>query len=253
MHEGKVETSNERILLNRLQESIGAQQNDYLGMQTLSDLVRDKGLDVWPRTLRLFGQSCIIANDILLAADPGTGVGGYKNSLSGSFTYPAGRTPCSIMVAHGKTIYGGSCHGHLGKPETVLYLLQDGSFGTLRTMYAADLPAGVRWAVGGLGLCDMHDPEAEGFCRLQFGGKWYDYSDVLRKTNHTVLGCKGQQVYLIYCRDMTGAQVQQLIRDRFKLDHAIMLDGGSLAAINGAEDFAQINLGTRQGYLIQGV
>lgn len=253
MKDVKATTASERALIHAIQAHIGAQVNDWLGLQTLSDIARAFDLRCWPMTLAIYGHPCIIANDILLAADPGTGVGGYKNSLSGSFTYPAGRTPCSIMVAHGKTIYGGSCHGHLGKPETVLYRLQDGSFGTLRTMYAADLPAGVRWAVGGLGLLEMYDPEAEGFCRLQFGGKWYDYSDVLRKTNHTVLGCKGQQVYLIYCKSLTGAQAQQLIQDRFKLDHAIMLDGGSLAAINGTEDFAKINLQTRQGYLIQGV
>src|SRR5574344_820399 len=67
------------------------------------------------------------------------------------------------------------------------------------------------------------------------------YSDVLRKTNHTVLGYKGGMLYGVYCRSMTAQQVNAFCRDKLKLTRAVMLDGGHVAAINGACDKINTN------------
>ena len=97
----------------------------------------------------------------------------------------------------------------------------------------------------------IYDPPAEGFCRFQRAGKWYDYSDVLRRTDHTLLGIKGRHVYLCYVANMTGAQVNAFARDKHRFDMAIMLDGGGLAAINCG--VAKRNIYTKQGYILQAI
>ena len=250
MKDIKATTPDEQALLNALQAATGAQINDYLGTQTLTDLARKLDVDIWPRSYIMYGQPIIIAAD-LVAANPKAGVAGYSNSISGSFTYPRAETPCSILVNNGKVIQGGACHSHVNKPESVIYRLTDGRIGIKRCLYAADLPGDVRWAVGGMGLCDMYDPAAEGFSRFQWGGKWHDYSDVLRRTDHTLLGVKGGHVYLGYVSNMTGQQVQAFARDKHRFDAAIMLDGGGLAAINCS--VARRNVYAKQGYILQAI
>ena len=99
----------------------------------------------------------------------------------------------------------------------------------------------VVWAVGGLGLLDRYDPAAEGFTGA--------YSDVLRKTNHTVLGCKGGLLYGVYCKAMTAQQVNAFCRDKLKLTRAVMLDGGHVAAIHAA--CSRINTNQRQYYAVR--
>ena len=100
---------------------------------------------------------------------------------------------------------------------------------------------GVVWAVGGMGLLGNYNPAAEGFTGA--------YSDVLRKTNHTVLGYKGGLLYGVYCKAMTAQQVNAFVRDKLKLEYAVMLDGGHVAAINGA--CSKINTQTRQFYAVR--
>ena len=63
--------------------------------------------------------------------------------------------------------------------------------------------------------------------------------------------CKGGMVYLIYCAGMTGREVDEHCR-KLGLELAVMLDGGHVAAINGAESFAKINTSQIQYYMIQG-
>lgn len=235
-------TVSEKKLLKAIQSRIGAAQDGILGPASAVDLAVAVGAKCWPLTIKLYDMPVVIAEDIVIS-NPGKGCGSFKNSLSGSFSYQ--KKPCSILVNNGKTICGSACHAWLGQPESVLYRLNNGQFGIKRCKAASELPGGVRWAVGGLGLLDMYDPAAEGFT-----GK---YSDVLRKTNHTVLGVKNGMVYLVYAKSMTGAQVNTFCRDKLRLDLAVMLDGGHVAAINGEESFARINTGQVQYYLIQGV
>ena len=140
----------------------------------------------------------------------------------------------------------------------VLYFTQSFSFGAYQIRIATSLyglsylfpflvlPLGfanfiANMLFGGLGLLDRYDPAAEGFTGV--------YSDVLRKTNHTVLGCKGGLLYGVYCKSMTAQQVNAFCRDKLKLTRAVMLDGGHVAAINGACN--KINKQTRQFYAVR--
>ena len=159
-----------------------------------------------------------------------------KNAISGSFSWQG--QPCSILVRGGKVVRGMSCH--YPTPESVLYKKRDGAVHIARVSSAAAL-GDVVWAVGGLGLLGNYNPAAEGFTGA--------FSDVLRKTNHTVLGYKGGLLYGVYCRSMTAQQINALCRDKLKLDYAVMLDGGHVAAINGACN--KINTQTRQFYAVR--
>lgn len=234
-------TASERRLTSAIQTAIGAKPDGIIGPASAVDLAVEVGADCWPVTLKLFSQPVIVCKDIVIA-NPSKGLRSFANSLSGSFSY--NRAPCSILVNNGRTLWQAACHAWLGKPECVLYRLQDGSFGVKRCLSAGELPTGVKWAVGGMGLLKMYDPEAEGFA-----GR---YADVLRRTNHTALGVKRGMVYLIYCANMTARQVNDYCK-QLQLDNAIMLDGGHVAAINGGESFARINTSQVQYYMLQGV
>ena len=159
-----------------------------------------------------------------------------RNAISGSFSWQG--QPCSILVRGGKVVRDWSCH--YPRPESVLYKTTDGAVRIARVSSAAAL-GDVVWAVGGLGLLDHYAPAAEGFTGA--------YSDVLRKTNHTVLGYKGRLLYGVYCRSMTAQQVNAFCRDKLKLEYAVMLDGGHVAAIHGACN--KINTNQRQYYAVR--
>ena len=122
----------------------------------------------------------------------------------------------------------------------MLYKTTDGAVRIARVSSAAAL-GGVVWAVGGMGLLGNYNPAAEGFT-----GR---FADVLRKTNHTVLGYKGGMLYGVYCKNMTAQQVNAFCRDKLKLEYAVMLDGGHVAAINGACN--KINTNQRQYYAVR--
>lgn len=233
-------------MIKAIQRSVGALDNGIIGCQTLSDLAIKLKCDCFPLTLKIYGCPTIIANDIV-TCDPNSSVSSYLNSISGSFTYPSADKPCSILINKGEDVYSSSCHYFLGKPEGVIARYKDGSFWFGRCNTTAEIPDrnNVVWAVGGMTLGTNYSPSAEGFTGA--------YSDVLRKTNHTVLGVKNGMCYLIYMPNMTGATINTYAKDKFKLDMALLLDGGHIAAINGTEAFAKINLNQKQGYIIQGV
>ena len=226
-------TSEEIRMIKAIQRSVGALDNGYIGNQTLSDIAAKLGADCWPLNVELYGQPAIIAREI----DP-VNISGRlpENSISGSFSWQG--APCSILVRGGRVVRGMSCH--YPRPESVLYKTTGGAVRIARVSSAAAL-GDVVWAVGGLGLLDHYAPAAEGFTGA--------YSDVLRKTNHTVLGYKGGMLYGVYCRSMTAQQVNAFCRDKLKLECAVMLDGGHVAAINGA--CSKINTQTRQFYAVR--
>ena len=233
-------TTSETNMIKAIQRAVGAAEDGMIGGETMAAVAAKLGADCFPLTLRIYGQPTIIARDIVVC-NPGAGLKGYSNSLSGSFSYQ--RKPCSILVSWGKSVCAIACHAWLGKPESVLYRLYSGEFGIRRCMSSKELPDGVKWAVGGMGLLDLYSPQEEGFSG--------QYADVLRRTNHTALGVNGGMVYLIYCAGMTGMEVDEHCR-KLGLELAVMLDGGHVAAINGAESFAKINTGQIQYYMIQG-
>ena len=233
MRDVKGSTSEEIRMIKAIQRSVGALENGWIGNQTLSDIAAKLGANCFPLNVELYGQPALIARDI----EPVNMSGPLpKNAISGSFSWQG--QPCSILVRDGKVVRGMSCH--YPRPESVLYKTTDGAVRIARVSSAAAL-GDVVWAVGGMGLLGGYDPELDGFTGV--------YSDVLRKTNHTVLGYKGGMLYGVYCRSMTAQQVNAFVRDKLKLTHAIMLDGGHVAAINGACN--KINTQTRQFYAVR--
>ena len=226
-------TSEEKRMIKAIQRSVGALDNGWIGNQTLSDIAAKLGADCWPLNVELYGQPCILARDI----EPVNMSGPLpKNAISGSFSWQG--QPCSILVRAGRVVRGMSCH--YPTPESVLYKTLDGAVRIARISSVSAL-GNVVWAVGGLGLLDLYNPAAEGFTGA--------FSDVLRKTNHTVLGYKGGMLYGVYCRSMTAQQVNALCRDKLKLEYAVMLDGGHVAAINAV--CSKINTNQRQYYAVR--
>lgn len=242
MNDVKYSTENEKKLIQAIQRTIGALANGYIGTDTLTSIAGALGAECFPVTLKMYGVPTIVGRDIV-AFDPNGPLSSYAYSMLGSFTYPRATTPCSILVNDGKVICGAACHAFLGYPESVIYKTSSGKVGITRAKSTADLPSATVTAVGGLGLCGNYNPAAEGFTG--------SYADVLRGTNHNVLGYKRGLWYGVYAPNMTGAAVNVLARDKFKFEYALLLDGGGLAAINGSESFAKINTGTKQGYGIQ--
>lgn len=226
-------TSEEVRMIKAIQRSVGALDNGWIGNQTLSDIAAKLGADCFPLNVELYGQPAILARDI----DPLNLSGRLpENSISGSFSWQG--APCSILVRGGRVVRGMSCH--CPTPESVLYKTRDGRVHMARVSSAAAL-GDVVWAVGGLGLLDRYAPAAEGFTGA--------YADVLRKTNHTVLGYKGGLLYGVYCKNMTAQQVNAFVRGKLKLEYAVMLDGGHVAAIHAA--CSKINTNQRQYYAVR--
>ena len=233
MRDVKGATSEEIRMIRAIQRSVGALDNGWIGNQTLSDIAAKLGADCWPLNVELYGQPSILSRDI----EPVNMSGPLpKNAISGSFSWQG--QPCSILVRGGRVVRDWSCH--YPRPESVLYKTTDGAVRIARASSAAAL-GDVMWAVGGMGLLGNYNPAAEGFTGA--------YSDVLRKTNHTAIGYKGGVLDGVYCRSMTAQQVNALCRDKLKLEYAVMLDGGHVAAINGACN--KINTQTRQFYAVR--
>lgn len=241
MNDIKYTTQSEKKLNCELQKSVNAYANGIIGTDTLVSLATKVGAECFPLTVSMYSQPTIVAKD-LLAWSPKESLKPYKNSMLGSFTYPRATTPCSILVSSGVIVCANSCHAHIGKPESVIYRKSNGTFGIKRVMSVTELGE-VKWAIGGMGLCGNYDPTAEGFTGA--------YADVLRKTNHNVLGVKNGMVYGIYFKNMDAKTIDLYCRTKYQFEMAILLDGGGLAAINGEEAFAQINVNAKQGYAIQ--
>ena len=226
-------TLEEVRMIKAIQRSVGALENGWIGNQTLSDIAARLGANCFPLNVELYGQPAILARDI----DPLNLSGPLpRNAISGSFSWQG--QPCSILVRGGRTVRSMSCH--CPTPESVLYKTRDGAVRMARVSSAAAL-GGVVWAVGGMGLLGNYNPAAEGFTGA--------YSDVLRKTNHTVLGYKGGLLYGVYCKAMTAQQVNAFVRGKLKLEYAVMLDGGHVAAIHAA--CSKINTNQRQYYAVR--
>lgn len=232
-------TPEEKKLVTSIQTAVDAYPDNSIGPVTLIDIAVKVGANCFPLAVNLYEQPSIVCKDII-AFNPKAGLKNYKNSLSGSFSYQS--KPCSFLVSNGKPVYTSSCHAWLGKPESVLYRLNNGNYGIKRCTSPSDLPTNVKWAIGGVGLLGNYNPTAEGFTG--------SYSDVLRLTNHTMIGMKKGMVYLCYCKNMTAAQVNAHAK-KLNLEYAIMLDGGHVAAINSVS--TQINTSQAQYYAIQAV
>lgn len=233
-------TSDEKRMIKAIQTATGALANGVIGNQTMSDIAIKLDAKCFPLNVKLYGCPTIIAKDI----DPYNPSGPLPvNSISGSFNN--GTNPCSILIRNGKVICWSACHyTAMDKPESVIYKLK--STGEVKMkrvkIVSEDFPLDdVVWAVGGMGLMDFYDPKAEGFTG--------SFSDVLRKTSHTVLGYRNGMMYGVYVSNMTGSQVNDLCKNKMKFEHAIMLDGGHVSAINAKDN--KINTSLKQLYCIK--
>lgn len=205
-----------------------------------------------PKTIKLGVEHAIEADDIIVF-DPNSGIRPYGHSMSGSFTWPSGRTPGSIMVNNGKTVCENACHQWLGFPETVLYRYRNGIIGIGKFKTASEIPnrADLLWAVGGVGLLSKYKPSEEGFCKgTRPDGTPYNYTDVLRQTSHAVLAVKQGKLYGVYIHSKSAYQVNLFMKAN-GFEKAIMLDGGHITAMHGSTAEAHINLDTQQGFVIQ--
>jgi hypothetical protein len=248
----KGSTVSETKMIKGIQSAIGAVVDGQIGTQTLSDIACKLNADCFPLTLSIYGAPVIICNDLSVIASPGKGVEAYANSINGSFTMPqkvGGMVPISICVSNGAVKCPTACHSNAGYPESVLFRRKNGFFGIARVKNVSELPPDLRWAVGGMGLLDKYDPAAEGFKKI---GNQDFYSTVAYDTGHALLGVKNNRIYLIYCASMTGPEVNAFAK-KLGLEKAVMLDGGHLAAINGADTFSRVNTGVTQGYVLQGI
>ena len=242
--------NNEIKMIKGVQAAVNAVVDGEIGTQTMSDIACVLNANCFPLTLKIYNAPTIIARDIVPFAGDGTTLGDWTNCINGSFY--AGGKPCSILIQDGIVKQKYACHASYGKPESVIYKLKDGTVGMARVKSTDELPKNIQWAIGGMGLLDNYNSTAEGFCKCTLNGKTEDFSDVLRSTNHSMLGYKNHYMYLVYCPTMTGASVNNLAK-KFGFDLALMLDGGHVAGINGTEDFAKINLTTKEYYIIQAI
>ena len=236
-------TENETNIIKAIQNALKIDPDGCIGESTLTSIAAKVKADCWPCTISIYGNPVIICKDIDFSCVR-TSLNRHGNSISGTFNN--GKSVCSILVNNGNVVCGNSCHFYDGEgyPETVLFRSSGGIVEARRVKTVGELPESFVWAVGGLGLLGFYAPSVEGF-----KGR---FSDVLRKTNHTVLGVKDNLMYLCYMRDMSAEKVNNTVK-KMGLEYAVMLDGGHYAAINGSEQFAKINLTQAQLCVIKAV
>ena len=213
------QTAEEKKLFKMIQRRAGALDNGVIGTDTMISIAILIGALTEPVAVTMYGQPTVVAPD-LIPFDPNGTIRNYEYTTLGSFTEPSGGAPCSILVNRGRVVFGQSCHyWTTGTPESVIFKRKSGQLGIKRVHQVSELQADIKWAVGGMGLGDLWSPTIEGFTGIQEGA--------LRKTGHVVLGYKLGAVYGVCFQNHTAEQLNLIVRNNFKFDAAIMLDGGS--------------------------
>lgn len=161
----------------------------------------------------------------------------FLNCISGTFQYK--NVTSSMLCIWGKWKRLSSTHDWLKQPETVIYTTKNGEVKSQRCLYSSEIKDEVVHAIGGLGLHN-YNPNLEGFVGV--------YADVLRDTYHTAIGHNGKDWIGVYAKG-TGKQIRDIMMNDLKCNFAIMLDGGSIAAIN--TDTKKANLNQVQNNMIQ--
>lgn len=175
----------------------------------------------------------------------------FDNTINGAFS--SGK-PISVMISKGVVVQGNACHSLWSKPESVLWVKKDGSKGVSRVLTYTQIDGykDIWFAIGGLGISDM-DLESEGFCEFDAINTYTkemehkDFSDVTRRTNHSVYGFNGNKLF--------GAIMYgnaQEIKSECALNgytHVIMGDGGSWASCK-TDDY-ELNLDKVQYSAVQ--
>lgn len=233
-------TAEETKLIKAIQKKMGILDNGIIGTDTMTSIAQRLGADCFPISAKMYGCPTVISKTCL-PFDPNGSIANFSYTMSGSFTWPRNEVPCSICIGGGKVLQQYACHyWQDGKPESVIFETTDGKFGIKRCMTIAQLQ-NVKWAVGGMGLLNSFDPVAEGFTGAN--------ADVLRKTGHTVLGYKNGYLYGICFNNHTTEEINKILKNKFMLEAAIQLDGGSIYYYN-FPDFKK-NINYKCGYAIQ--
>lgn len=239
-----------------IQKMLNIKQDGLLGPHTVDCMYRSFADADYPYHARFYGLDCFMANpDVILPFDPKLKpTRNFSNTISGSFSWIVNGTwqPISVLISNGKIVCATACHAtDHNMPESVLWYQYDGTHGIDRVKHVNELPnlRKIKWAIGGLGLKKnndrgYYDNVAEGFSRTAK----YDFSDVLRKTSHIVIGFDKSSFVAILFRS-NGIQSVRTYVDYMGLTDAIMLDGGHLTAANVGG--FKYNVNTKQRYLIQ--
>ena len=237
--------------LKEIQKALGTKADGILGEHTTDVLYRQFAKPKLPYEGHFFGCDVIIGDPEKTNPFNSRGrnnTGDFAFTMSGTFTYPSGVNPISIMVSKGIVIYNASCRIWAGYPETVLYYTKDGKFGKKLCKTASELPDNVLWAIGGGDMKPLK-PLEEGFCRFTHNGIVYDHSDVYRRTSHNCIGYDqfGNVIGVYHHNDtITGMQTRC---DNIGLVDVIFLDGGHISSINAGT--IRRNVNQKQGSMIQ--
>lgn len=164
----------------------------------------------------------------------------YSNCISGTFQW-LGKTN-AILYRWGTKVSNLSAHGWLDFPDTVIAYYNTGEIKCFDAVsLTKEQTKNLVWAVSGMGLIGHYSPRKQGYCKGSKDGYNYNYSDVVRKTAHTVLGYKNGEMHGYYISKMSGKQVDTFCRKE-NLDFAILLDGGHIAGCHTDVGSANRNL-----------
>lgn len=164
----------------------------------------------------------------------------FTNCVNGTFFWrnPNGTTyATSILYQDGKVYQDVANHyDDFDTPQGVFIAYKDGTANVKRIKFLSELDlTKIRLVVGGVALRNTTDPdfkynpELEGFKKgYNKKGIWKDFTDVLRKTNKTVLGynIKLKKCYLLTVPKVTHDELLKLISQGEAYDLSISLDGG---------------------------
>ena len=167
----------------------------------------------------------------------------FTNCMNGTFFYPDGKGglySTSILYVEGKTYQDTANHyWNFGTPQSVFIVYKDNTVDLKRIKFLSELDLSkVRLAIGGVGLRNTQDPNfyyspvSEEFkAGYTLKGEWKDFTDVLRKTNKSVLGYNKRlnKCYLLTVPNVAHGELIKIISDNSTgeaYDIAISVDGG---------------------------
>lgn len=227
------------------QEEKGLLVDGILGPQTWDAIYRDTfgvNMPLGAYHRRFYGADFIFGNHVGIIDNDGQGVQArsYKHSIGALFKY--NKDTISLAYMNGKPLdpeSKSSCHYHIGKPESVIYTTDYKEWHMTRALTYADLPSDVKTAIGGLGVVKNGDfsyysPVTEGFSKGEYGGFYYDYTDMFRKTHHAVFGImpEGQPFGALFY-NMTVGQIIAWFQNYMPgVEFLIVIDGGHVPAGN---------------------
>ena len=191
----------------------------------------------------------------------------FTNCMNGTFFYPDGKGglySTSILYVEGKAYQDTANHyWNFGTPQSVFIVYKDNTVDLKRIKFLSELDLSkVRLAIGGVGLRNTQDPNfyyspvSEGFkAGYNLKGEWKDFTDVLRKTNKSVLGYNKRlnKCYLLTVPNVAHGELIKIISDNSTgeaYDIAISVDGGGSSFMDADWKYVFQGQNTRRIYNI---